>query len=137
MKKQLLSLAFFTFTFSWAQTWNTTGNAGTTPAGNFIGTTDDKELVFKTGNTERLRIFSGPYVNGITIGNRSAVGTPAGGRLEITTALCSGCSSRWAVPSDVIIRTMGSRNMEFHMPNNAAEADPASVSTPGSPGITA
>lgn len=135
-EKQLLLVAFFTFTFSWAQTWNTTGNAGTTPAGNFIGTTDDKELVFKTGNTERLRIFNGPYVNGITIGNRSAVGTPAGGRLEITTALCSGCSSRWAVPSDVIVRTMGSRNMEFHMPNNAAEADPASVSTHDSPGIT-
>jgi hypothetical protein len=31
--------------------WTTTGNAGTNPATNFIGTTDDKDLVFKRFNT--------------------------------------------------------------------------------------
>lgn len=40
-----------TSTFSWA----TLGNAGTTPGTNFIGTTDNQDLVFKLDNTEYLR----------------------------------------------------------------------------------
>jgi hypothetical protein len=39
--------------------WSLTGNAGTTPGTNFIGTTDTQDLVFKTNNTERLRINAG------------------------------------------------------------------------------
>lgn len=135
MKQKLFSLAILASSFSFAQTWNLTGNTGTNPPSNFIGTIDDKELIFKTNNQERFKIFAGSYINGVVIGNQSAVGTPAGGRLEIATALCNGCASRWAVPSDIVIRNMGSRNMEFHMPNTAA-ADPNSVSTPNSAGIT-
>ncbi|MBL0054553.1 MAG: SprB repeat-containing protein [Bacteroidetes bacterium] len=36
--------------------WTMTGNANTNPATNFIGTTDLKDLVFKTNNLERLKI---------------------------------------------------------------------------------
>lgn len=36
--------------------WLTTGNAGTTAGTHFIGTTDNVDLVFKTNNTERMRI---------------------------------------------------------------------------------
>ncbi len=36
--------------------WSLTGNASTNPPTNFIGTTDSKALVFKTNNTERVRI---------------------------------------------------------------------------------
>lgn len=36
--------------------WSTTGNAGTTPGTNFIGTTDAQDLVFKTNNTHSGRI---------------------------------------------------------------------------------
>lgn len=36
--------------------WSLTGNTGTAPATNFIGTTDNVELRFRTNNTERLRI---------------------------------------------------------------------------------
>ncbi len=39
-----------------AQSWNLTGNAGTSPTGNFIGTTDNQSLVFKTNNDEKMRI---------------------------------------------------------------------------------
>jgi hypothetical protein len=42
--------------------WSLTGNAGTTPGTNFIGTTDSKDLVFKTNNSERLRITTGGNV---------------------------------------------------------------------------
>ncbi|MFM2305948.1 MAG: hypothetical protein RLZZ367_617 [Bacteroidota bacterium] len=38
--------------------WNLTGNSGTTVGTNFIGTTDSKDLVFKTNNTEKMRIQS-------------------------------------------------------------------------------
>jgi hypothetical protein len=36
--------------------WNLTGNNGTRPGINFIGTTDNKDLVFKTNGIERLRL---------------------------------------------------------------------------------
>ncbi len=36
--------------------WNLTGNTGTRPDINFIGTTDNKDLVFKTNGIERLRL---------------------------------------------------------------------------------
>jgi hypothetical protein len=39
--------------------WSLTGNTGTTPATNFIGTTDDNDLVFKTDNAEVMRLYSG------------------------------------------------------------------------------
>ncbi len=36
--------------------WSLTGNSGTTAGSNFIGTTDAQDLVFKTNNTEDVRI---------------------------------------------------------------------------------
>lgn len=59
MKKNL----YYTFllligasTYCSAQNWSLTGNAGTAPATNFLGTTDAKPLVLRTNNKERLRI---------------------------------------------------------------------------------
>jgi len=36
--------------------WSLTGNAGTNPNSNFLGTTDNQPLVFRTNNSERVRI---------------------------------------------------------------------------------
>ncbi|WP_299364955.1 tail fiber domain-containing protein [Winogradskyella sp.] len=36
--------------------WTTTGNAGTNPSTNFIGTTDNQDLAIRTNNTEKVRI---------------------------------------------------------------------------------
>ncbi|HNX90143.1 MAG TPA: tail fiber domain-containing protein, partial [Paludibacteraceae bacterium] len=36
--------------------WALTGNAGTSPSTNFVGTTDAQELTFRTNNAERMRI---------------------------------------------------------------------------------
>ena len=36
--------------------WSLTGNAGTNPNSNFLGTTDNQPLVIRTNNTERVRI---------------------------------------------------------------------------------
>ena len=38
--------------------WTITGNTGTTPAVNFIGTTDASDFVTRTTNVERLRVFA-------------------------------------------------------------------------------
>lgn len=49
-------ILFFIPIFGISQTWNTTGNSGTNPNVNFLGTTDNQNLVIKTNNTEKLRI---------------------------------------------------------------------------------
>lgn len=41
-----------------ANAWLLTGNAGTTAGTNFLGTTDNVDLVLKTNNTEKLRLLS-------------------------------------------------------------------------------
>jgi hypothetical protein len=38
--------------------WNSKGNAGTTPVNNFMGTTDNQSLVTRTNNVERMRILN-------------------------------------------------------------------------------
>lgn len=45
--------------------WGLTGNAGTNPLTQFIGTTDNVDLVFKTNNLERFRFYSGATSNNI------------------------------------------------------------------------
>ena len=39
-------------TFTQTDDWHTTGNSGTTPGNNFLGTTDDKDLMLKRNNTQ-------------------------------------------------------------------------------------
>jgi hypothetical protein len=55
--------------------WSLTGNAGTTPGTNFLGTSDGQDLVVKTDNTEALRVTAAGSVG---------IGTPApGARLNV------------------------------------------------------
>ncbi|WP_153399321.1 autotransporter outer membrane beta-barrel domain-containing protein [Chryseobacterium vaccae] len=56
MKKTIIVLAAIAGIQTSAQSWNLTGNAGTTPNNNFIGTTDNQSLVFTTNNAEKMRI---------------------------------------------------------------------------------
>jgi hypothetical protein len=58
--------------------WDLTGNAGTNPANNFVGTTDKQPLVIKTNGVEALRIDTGQNVG---------IGTTApGARLTVDVA---------------------------------------------------
>jgi hypothetical protein len=43
--------------------WHITGNAGTNAATNFVGTTDNKPLSFRTNNAIRMRINTNKYWN--------------------------------------------------------------------------
>ncbi len=45
-----------------SQSWSLTGNAGTNPSTNFLGTTDTERLVFRTGNVERATILSSGFM---------------------------------------------------------------------------
>jgi hypothetical protein len=61
MKKFIFLLGVSSCVFvttSFGQNWITTGNSGTNPSTNFLGTKDNKALVFKTNNAERMRINS-------------------------------------------------------------------------------
>lgn len=51
--------------------WKTSGNAGTNPASNFIGTTDNQDLVFKRGNIDAGRITT----NNLSFGVLALVNT--------------------------------------------------------------
>ncbi|MBN2729160.1 MAG: hypothetical protein JXR53_08035 [Bacteroidales bacterium] len=42
--------------------WLTTGNFGTTPANNWLGTNDAQDFVIRSNNTERMRVVSGGNV---------------------------------------------------------------------------
>lgn len=57
MKKSLLIAAILLSTLTFSQTWNTTGNSGTTPSNNFVGTTDSQALILKANNAEGLRVL--------------------------------------------------------------------------------
>lgn len=68
MKKQIFFLLIFSCLVitSWAQSWSLTGNSGTNPNTNFLGTTDSKSLVFRTNNIERMRIKNSSLGIGVT-----------------------------------------------------------------------
>ena len=53
--------------------WGLTGNAGTNPATQFIGTTDNQDLVFKRNNIESFRL-SGASGNLVTIADANING---------------------------------------------------------------
>ncbi|MFL5763726.1 MAG: tail fiber domain-containing protein [Bacteroidia bacterium] len=56
-----------TYALNSINAWNITGNSGTNPVSNFIGTTDNTDLVIKTNNTEKMRLTSAGKVGiGIT-----------------------------------------------------------------------
>ena len=62
---QLTPITADSATLSWASPtsgWALTGNSGTNPPADFLGTTDPYDLVIKTNNSERMRIKSGGNV---------------------------------------------------------------------------
>ena len=57
------SLYWGTITSPLAICWSLTGNNGTDPSTNYLGTSDAKDLVIKANATERMRVLSGGEVH--------------------------------------------------------------------------
>jgi len=74
--------------------WDLTGNAGTTPVTNFIGTTDPQDWVIRTDNQERLRVLSTGEIR---------VNTTSANAGEVVTVIGSGAPGATnSVGSDAI-----------------------------------
>jgi hypothetical protein len=65
----IVTFLLFVSTTNAQTTWNLTGNTGTTAGTHFLGTTDAKDLVFKTGAVEYLRLKTGTGNLGIGTAN--------------------------------------------------------------------
>lgn len=95
--------------------WGLLGNTGTSVATNFIGTTDNVGLVFRTNGFERMRLQNDGQ---LTIGH-----TAAGGKLDVHQT--SG--------NDVLIlTTYGNANEIKFRGANGSPGSPSLVTTPGS-----
>ncbi|MEI9956652.1 MAG: hypothetical protein WDM90_10210 [Ferruginibacter sp.] len=74
-----------------ANAWNTTGNSGTNPATNFIGTTDNNPLLIKTNGTEQVRVTENGRVGIGT--NNPAAALDVNGQVIIGTLLSGNIST--------------------------------------------
>ena len=52
--------------------WKSSGNIGTSPATNFIGTVDNVDMSFRTNNTEQLRITTGGRISAFSNGTAAS-----------------------------------------------------------------
>lgn len=66
-------------TSSIVPSWNLTGNSGTNSGTNFIGTTDNQDLVFKTNGIDRLKILSTGDIQAINNAGASDISISASG----------------------------------------------------------
>ncbi len=113
MYKAILLALISCTAFTAKAQWSLNGNSGTNPPSNFIGTTDNKDLVFKTNNVERFKIAQGamffkPHTvdgDGIDI-------------IDDTQNRNSGTDVVWiksvyAQPNDVGLLTISSENWQY------------------------
>ena len=101
------------FTISANNLWNTTGNAGTSSATNFIGTTDSAALIFKVNNMQ-AGFLDYNYYNGTAFGyqtllsNSGAANTAIGFR--VLTANTSGYYNTALGSAALLTNTTGNTN---------------------------
>ncbi len=64
--------------------WALTGNAGTNPNNNFLGTTDDQPLIIRTNNVNRVRITTGGQIEVLNSARSVSLGERAGLSQDLT-----------------------------------------------------
>jgi len=107
--------------------WKTTGNAGTSPNTNFLGTTDNQPLIFKVNGAQGLRIDPNVTAPNI-IGGAAANGNSSGSSAEATVVAGGGAAflpnqvtDNYGVVSGGFDNTAGDADV------NALSADQATV----------
>jgi hypothetical protein len=64
--------------------WALTGNAGTNPNNNFLGTTDNQPLIIRTNNVNRVRITTGGQIEVLNSARSVSLGEGAGISQDLT-----------------------------------------------------
>ena len=109
--------------------WSLTGNAGTVAGTNFLGTTDNIHLVFKTNNTERFRILNNgnvgiaqtnpteklDVVGNIKFSNALMPNNLAGTTGQVLVSQGSGVAPIWQSPAS-ILKTYSSFSTRTRIP---------------------
>ena len=125
MKIKLLSIAILASSFSFAQSWNLTGNLGTDASANFLGTSDAKDLVLKTNNMERIRLNAAGSV-GITGADADGIALKVSGRTLINASVTS---DTFYVGNDALNHSGGNSlvflRYSHYQPNNPGVLDVA------------
>ncbi len=92
--------------------WAILGNAGTSAATNFLGTTDGNDLVFRTANTERMRVLSSNGWVGINTttptARLQAVATAAAGNTAVSGTIAGQGSGHLAYFNNIPLGGFGS-----------------------------
>ncbi|MDW8011925.1 MAG: hypothetical protein RMJ47_02915, partial [Bacteroidota bacterium] len=65
--------------------WSLTGNAGTDPTNNFLGTIDNQPLIIRTDNVNRVRITTGGQIEVLNSGQSVSLGEGAGISMDLTS----------------------------------------------------
>ncbi|WP_228384091.1 cell wall anchor protein [Chryseobacterium sp. JM1] len=135
MKQKLLSLALLVPSLTFAQSWNLTGNNGTNPSNNFLGTTDSQPIVFKANSVEAMRILpdgkikvgtSDPGGSGEAFVRIYRAENPvlevasSLGSFQIVKSTCDGCLG--GQKGDTVLRNKGNtHNIILSMPSDYNE----------------
>lgn len=129
-----------------AKPWFTRGNSATNPSVNFIGTTDLQDLVFRTNNTEQMRVMSGGnvgigtvtatqrlHVNGnLRVDNALMPGNNAGTAGQILRSQGAGVAPVWSSLASYVLSSndnlpdniIGACNTSSTFSNNVSQAIP-------------
>jgi hypothetical protein len=104
--------------------WALTGNSGTNPAVNFLGTTDAQPLVIRTDNTERVRITA---TGDVGIGTSTPAATlDVNGTVAFSaTATLTNTGSALTLPNDVVVVEIvdggGAANINVNPPTSGTQ----------------
>lgn len=133
MKRTLLLVCSITASSIFAQSWNTTGNSGTTSSINFLGTTDNQPLILKANNNPGFRLLpSGSVRIGLNDPNTNSTTAlrvyeqntttmevaNSFGVFQIAKSGCDGCYG--VTTGDTVLRNLGqTHNIIIAQANNA------------------
>lgn len=98
--------------------WRITGNAGTNPTTDFIGTTDNTAFVTRTNNTERIRVMGSGNIgiNTVNPGGRVQVSGDSAATIDILQVSSNNCGEPCPgqrLARNIVLHNINGTNSEF------------------------